>query len=146
MIQPNISHTACARTDGLLIFLRHFLFCRNMGFCHEVTETVCILYHLPPVFRSLPREEPLPELSPQTPVSGYSWPRRTQVADKAVSPSCFRSSLPSCPFSWCPLCHSFCPSVVFESCNVSRQSLYPLLDNVDDVIYTCLVSDPGMRL
>ena len=63
------------------------------------------------------------ELSPKTPVSGYSWPRRTQVADKAVSPSCFRSSLPPCPFSWCPLCHSFCPSVDFESCNVSRHNL-----------------------
>ena len=65
-------------------------------------------YYLPSGFLSLRKEEPLPELSPQMPVSGYSWPRRTQVADKAVSPSCFRSSLPSCPFSWCPLCHSFC--------------------------------------
>ena len=60
-------------------------------------------FHLPPPgFLSLRKEEPLPELSPQMPVSGYSWPRRTQVADKAVSLSCFRSSLPSCPFSWCP--------------------------------------------
>ena len=41
-------------------------------------------YHLPPGFISLRKEESLPELSPQTPVSGYSWPRRTQVADKAV--------------------------------------------------------------
>ena len=64
---------------------------------------------------------------PQTPVSGYSWPRRTQVADKVVSPSCFRSSLSSCPFSWCPLCHSFRPSVVFESRNVSRPSMYSLV-------------------
>ena len=102
------------------------------------------IYHLPPGFLSLRREEPLPELSPQTPVSGYSWPRRTQVADKAVSPSCFRSSLPSCPFSWCPLCHSFCPSVIFESCNVSRPSMYSLLDNVYDIIYTCLMSYPGI--
>ena len=54
---------------------------------------------LPPGFLSLRKEEPLPELSPQTPVSGYSWPRRTQVADKAVSPSCSRSALPSRPFS-----------------------------------------------
>ena len=66
-----------------------------------------MFYHLLPGFLSLRKEEPLPELSPRTPVSGYSWPRRTQVADKVVSPSCFRSSL---PFSWCPLCHSFCPS------------------------------------
>ena len=101
-------------------------------------------YHLPPGYLSLRKEEPLPELSPQTPVSGYSWPRRTQVADKAVSPSCFRSSLPSCPFSWCPLSHSFCPSVVFESCNVSRPSMYSLLDNVYDIIYTCLMSYPGI--
>ena len=98
------------------------------------------IYHLPPGFLSLRKEEPLPELSPQTPVSSYSWPRRTQVVDKAVSPSCFRSSLPSLPFSWCPLCHSFCPSVVFESCNVSRPSMYSLLDNVYDIIYTCLMS------
>ena len=33
-----------------------------------------------------------PELSSQTPVSGYS---RTQVADEVVSQSCFRSSLSS---------------------------------------------------
>ena len=102
------------------------------------------IYHLPPGFLSLRKEEPLPELSPQTPVSSYSWPRRTQVVDKAVSPSCFRSSLPSLPFSWCPLCHSFCPSVVFESCNVSRPSMYSLLDNVYDIIYTCLMSYPGI--
>ena len=101
-------------------------------------------YHLPPGLLSLRKEEPLPELSPQTPVSSYSWPRRTQVVDKAVSPSCFRSSLPSLPFSWCPLCHSFCPSVVFESCNVSRPSMYSLLDNVYDIIYTCLMSYPGI--
>ena len=69
---------------------------------------------------SLRKEELLPELFPQTPVSSYSWPRSTQVADNIVSPSCFRSSLPHCPFSWCPLCYSFSPSVVVESCNVSR--------------------------
>ena len=85
-----------------------------------------------------------PELFPQTPVSGYSWPHRTQVADNVVSPSCFRSSLPSCPFSWRPFCHSYRPSVVFESCNMSRPSLYSLLDNVDYVIYTCLSLDPGI--
>ena len=62
------------------------------------------------VFLSLRKEEPLPELFPQTPFPSYSWPRRTQVADKIVSTSCFRSSLPPCPFSWCPLCHSFSPS------------------------------------
>ena len=56
----------------------------------------------------------------------------------------FRSSLPSCPFSSCPLCHSLCPSVVFESCNVSRPSTYYLLDNVYDIIYTCLMSYPGI--
>ena len=102
------------------------------------------IYHLPPGYVSLRKKEPLPELSPQMPVSGYSWPRRTQVADKAVSPSCFRSSLPPCPFSWCPLCHSFWPSVVFESCNVSRPSMYSLLDNIYDIIYTCPVSYPGI--
>ena len=104
------------------------------------------IYHLPPGFLSLRKEEPLPELSPQTPVSGYYWPRRTQMADKVVSPSCFRSSLSSCPFSWCPLCHSFCPSVVFESCDVSRPSMYSLLDNVYDIIYTCLVPFFAVRL
>ena len=99
-------------------------------------------HHLPPEFISLRKDEPIPEMSPQTPVSGYSWPRRTQVADKVVSPSCFRSSLPYCPFSWCPLCHSFCSSVVFESCNVFRPSMYFLLDNVYDIIYTGLMSYP----
>ena len=90
------------------------------------------------------RRKPLPELSPQTPVSGYSWPRRTQVADKAVPPSCFRSSLPSCPFSRCPLCRSLYLSVVSESCNVSRPSMYSRLDNVYDIIYNCLISYPGI--
>ena len=47
-------------------------------------------------------------------VSSYCWPRRTQVADKVVSPSCFRSSVPSCPFSLCPLCHSFSPFIYFN--------------------------------
>ena len=47
------------------------------------------LYHLPPGVLSLRKEEPLPELFPQTPVSSYYWPRRTEVADKIVSPSCF---------------------------------------------------------
>ena len=89
-------------------------------------------------------EEPLPGLFPQTPVPRYTWPCRTQVADKVVSPSCFRSSLSSCPLSWCPLCHSFSPSVVVESCNMSRPSVYSLLDNVDDVMYTCLMSYPGI--
>ena len=102
------------------------------------------IYHLQPGFLSFSKEEPLPELSPQTPVSGYSWPHRTQVADKVVSPSCFRSSLPSCPFLWCPLCHSFCPSVVFESYNVSRPSMYSLLDNVFDIIYTYVMSYQGI--
>ena len=76
--------------------------------------------------------------------SGYSWPRRTQVADTVVSPDCCRSSLPSCLLSLCPLCHSFCPSDFFESRNVSRSSMYSLLDNAYDIIYTCLMSYPGI--
>ena len=67
------------------------------------------------------------------------------MAEKAVSPSCFRSSLP-CPFSWCPLCHSFSPSVVAESGNVSSPSVYSLLYNVYGVIYTRLKSYPGIIL
>ena len=98
-----------------------------------IIKTRHLHVNLPPGFLSLRKEEPLPELSPQTPVSGYSWPRRTQMADKVVSPSCFRSSLPSCPFSWCPLCHSFCPSLVFESCNVSRPS------TLNDTRKTCFL-------
>ena len=109
----------------------------------DVTHDFTI-YHLPLVFRSLRKEEPLPEMFPQTPVPSYSWPRSTHVADKIVSPSCFWPSLPSCPFSWCPLCHSFSPSVVVESCNVSCPSMYSLLDDVYDVIYTCLMSYPPM--
>ena len=92
------------------------------------------VYHLPPGFISLRKEERLPELFQQTSVSSYSWRRRTQLADKVVSPSCFRSSLLPCLFSWCPLCHSVSPSVISESCNVSRPSMYSLLDNVYDVI------------
>ena len=101
-------------------------------------------HNLPPEFISLRKDEPNPEMYPQTPISGYYWPRRTKVADKVVSPSCFRSSLPSCPFAWCPLCHYFCSSVVFESCNVFRPSTYSLLDNVYDIIYTGLMSYPGI--
>ena len=33
-----------------------------------------------------------PGLSPQTSHSGYTWPRRTHVADDVVSPHCFTSS------------------------------------------------------
>ena len=82
---------------------------------------------------------PLLELSPQTPVSDYSWPHRTHVADEVVSPSCFRSS--------CRLVHSgsvhYVEYVVFELCNVSCPPVYSLLDNVDDAIYICLVPNPG---
>ena len=109
--------------------------------------SICLNFnpmYLPLGFISLRKEEPLPELFPQTPVPSYSRPRSTQVADKIVSPSCFRSSLPPCPLSWCPLCHSFSPPVYVETCNVSRPSVYSLLDNVYDVIYTCLMSYPGI--
>ena len=34
---------------------------------------------LPPGFLSLRKEEPHPELFPQTPVSSYSWPRRILI-------------------------------------------------------------------
>ena len=61
-------------------------------------QTSQFLYRLPPGCLSHRKEELLPELFPQTPVSGYSWPRRTQVAHKGVSPSC--SGLP------CRLVHS----------------------------------------
>ena len=129
-----------------------FILCNEHKHVRNICQLITVYIHLPfsiyPWFLSLRKEELLPELSPQTPVSGYSWPRRTQVSkksesqritanvpaiilgiktllsDKVVSPSCFRSSLSSCPFSWCPLCHSFCPSVVFESCNVSRPSIF----------------------
>ena len=109
-----------------------------------IYHNIITIYHLPPGFLSLRKEEPLPELFPQTPVPSYSWPRSTQVADKIVSQSCFRSSLPPCTLSWCPLCHSFSPPVVVETCNVSRPSVYTLLDNVYDVIYTSLMSYPGI--
>ena len=84
--------------------------------------TPTFVYPLPSEFPFPPlrKEEPLLELSPQTPV--YSWPRRTHVADEVMSSSCVRSSLSSCPFSWCPLrlYHSYSPSVVCESCNVPQ--------------------------
>ena len=81
------------------------------------------IYHVPG-FLPLRKEEHVPELFPQTPVTSYSGPHRTKVADKVVSPSYFMSSLPSCPFSRCPLCLSYSRSVVFESCNVSRPFLH----------------------
>ena len=65
---------------------------------------------LPPGFLSLRKEDILPGLFPQTPVSGYYWLCSTDVAYKVVSPSCVRSSLSSCPFSWYSFCHSFSPS------------------------------------
>ena len=111
-----------------------------------VAHYVFIIYHLLPGFLSLCKEEPLSALSSQTPLSRYYLPRRTQVEDKVVSPSCFRRSLSSCPFSWYPLRHSFSQSVVFESCNMSRSSMCSLLDNVYDVIYTSLMSYPVLRL
>ena len=149
VLQPNCCHIkyllrcSCVHF-GLTPGSQCWMWSDHGSQCWIWAQVSKVIYHLPPGFLSLRKEEPLPELSPQTPVSGYSWPRRTQVADKAVSPSCFRSSLPSLPFSWCPLCHSFCPSVVFESCNVSHPSMYSLLDNVYDIIYTCLMSYPGI--
>ena len=131
-------HTYHARVCG---FRSGVMLLALTGHCASTVTCFC---HLPPGFLSHCKEERLPELFPQTPAPSYSWPLRTQVADKVVSPSCFRSSLPSWPFSWCPLCHYFCPSVVFESCNVSHPSMFSLLDNVYDVIYTCLMSYPGI--
>ena len=91
-------------------------------------------------FLSLRKEEPLPELFPQTPVPSYSWPRSTQVADKIVSPSCVRSSLPPCPFSWCPLCHSFNPPVVVET---SRQHTTTLIGEYTDLLVLLLYYAQG---
>ena len=85
-------------------FTRALSFCINWTstFSEDRTATrymlIYSIYHLPPGFLSLRKEEPLPELFPKTPVPSYSWPRRTQVADKVVSPvivspSCFRYSI-----------------------------------------------------
>ena len=94
---------------------------------YSVSSRLIIFYHLPPGVLSVRKEEPRTEMfHRRRPVPCYSWPRRTQVADKIVSPSCVRSSLPPCPFSRCPLCHSFSPSAVVESCKVSRP-LYCML-------------------
>ena len=87
------SCNACSKVNAVADdWARH-----HMAKEHTTHSSLIIvtIYHLQPGFLSLRKEEPLPELSPQTPVSSYSWPRRTQVVDKAVSPSCFRSSLPS---------------------------------------------------
>ena len=51
----------------------------------QLFESIIILSERERGYLSLRKEEPLPELSPQTPVSGYSWPRRNQVADNAQS-------------------------------------------------------------
>ena len=51
---------------------------------------IIIDLHLPFATRVsvTPKEEPPPELFPQTPISGYSLPHRTHTADTVVSPSC----------------------------------------------------------
>ena len=85
--------------------------------------TIRLTYHLPRGFPSFGKAELLPELSPHTPESCYSWPHISQVTDEVVSPYCFKSSLSSCPFSWCR-CQSYSPSVVIEPCNVSRLSIH----------------------
>ena len=78
IILPNVEAGAERRTSCLQLPLTIY----HQGFFHPV------------------KEEPLHELSPQTPVSVYSWPRRARVADNVVSSSCFKPSLPSCPLSW----------------------------------------------
>ena len=77
-------------------------------------------------------DESLPELSSQTPVHSYFWPRMSQVADEVVSPPCFRSSCLRVHFRdvHCPLCLSYSQPVAFESCNVSSPSMYSLLYKV----------------
>ena len=82
------------------------------------------IYHVPG-FLLLRKEEHVPELFPQTAVTSYAGPHRTQVADRVVSPSYFMSSPSSSPFSWC-LCQSYSRYVVFESCNVSRPSMHSI--------------------
>ena len=59
---------------------RHGELSHSFSSVNKVTKPLFI--NLTPGFLSLRKEEPLPELSPQTPVSRYSWPRRIQVAYK----------------------------------------------------------------
>ena len=47
--------------------------------CRYTNNNRAFFLPFTPVFLSLRKEEPLPELFPQTPVSGYSWLCRTQV-------------------------------------------------------------------
>ena len=63
------------------------------------------IYHLPPEFLSIHDEEPLPGLFPQTPVSDYSWPHRTQASPPRVG----LPALLSGPFLWWPLYYSYSP-------------------------------------
>ena len=75
-----------------------------------VRTYVCVYVCLPPGFLSLfQKEEPLPELFPQMPVSGYYWPRRTQVSNNVVSPS----SLLPCPtpglIAFLTICNTYQP-------------------------------------
>ena len=135
--------TTCSSTAHLRLSYVHFdsnfqpgntgmyLWC-SLQYVSEVVED--IIYHQG-FFYSVRRN---PSLNC---ISDYYWRRRTQVADKAVSPSCFRSSLSILVVSTLSL---FCPSVVFESCNVFRPFTFSPLDNVDDVIFTCLMSFPGI--
>ena len=117
----------------------------DLSAAHGITDTVATttIYHQG-LFHSVKRNPSLNCLHRRRSLAILGHACRTQVADKVVSPSCFRSSLPSCPLSWCPLCHYLCPYVFFESCNVSLPSMYSLLDNVYDIIYTGLMSYPGI--
>ena len=64
--------------------LRHGELSHSSSSVNKVTP---LLTNLPPGFLSLRKEEPLPELYPQTPVSSYSWPRRIPVEDKMINTS-----------------------------------------------------------
>ena len=78
------------RTHAIIFKVVFFAISVWLVTCYAIKRPLR-LHHLPPGFLSLHKLEPHPRTIPQTPVSDYSWPRRTQVADGFVSPSYFRS-------------------------------------------------------
>ena len=129
-MKANLSCTDRVIVESILVECSRWTFTiyiYNQGFSHFVRRNSSMNY--------LHRRRSLAIL-------GHAGPRC--MADKVVSPSCCRSSLSSCLFSCSSLCHSFSPSVVFESCIASRPFMHSLLDNVYDVIYTWLMPYPGI--
>ena len=93
--------------------------------------SVFCVHNLRPWFLSLHKEEPLPGLTSQTSASAGD---AGHIRLVMLSLHLTVGVSPFYSVQSCPLCHCYSPSVISESCNVSRPSMYSLLDDMDDVI------------